>query len=295
VKKGFLSLMTVATGAVALMLVSQIPGIGQDAPPKGGPGGGKGGPGGKGGFPGGGQKKAAPPAGPVRRLPDGKPDLQGRWNAQFGNALFSFSTQGGKKGPIVDPPDGVLPYKPEAAAKAKDLAENKMYLEPEAHCYMSGVPHQNYVQFGFQIVQNPTYMVMLWEFMHSYRIIPTDGRPHAVPKDAKLFNGDSTGHWEGDVLVVDVTNQTGKTWYDLAGNFQSDKVHVVERFIPVDENTINYEATIEDEDVYTRPIKIAGVFRRANWEELMEFGCIEGNEDLSHYTKEQGGTKAKVR
>jgi hypothetical protein len=284
-RRSFLSFLAVATGAVALMLVSQIPGIGQEALPKG-----------KGAFPGGGQKKAAPPAGPVRRLPDGKPDLQGRWTAQFGNALFSFSTQGTKKGPIVDPPDGVLPYKPEALAKAQELLTTKMYLEPEAHCYMSGVPHQNYVQFGFQIVQNPTYLVMLWEFMHSYRIIPTDNRPHAVPKDAKLFNGDSVGHWEGDVLVVDVTNQTGKTWYDLAGNFQSDKVHVVERFIPVDENTVNYEATIEDPEIYTRPIKIAGVFRRAPVpEELMEFGCIEGNDDLNHYTKEQGGKKEKVR
>jgi hypothetical protein len=288
VRNSFLSAMMLATGCVTMLLVSQMPGIGQDGPPKGGPG--------KGSLPGGGKGKApAPPAGPVRRLPNGKPDLQGRWTAQFGNALFSFSTQGGKKGPVIDPPDGVLPYKPEALAKAKDLAANKMFLEPEAHCYMSGVPHQNYVQFGFQIVQNPTYMVMLWEFMHSYRIIPTDGRPHAVPKDAKLFNGDSTGHWEGDTLVVDVTNQTGKTWYDLAGNFQSDKVHVIEKFIPVDENTINYEAVIEDPEVYTQPIKIAGVFRRAPWEELMEFGCIEGNDDLNHYTEDQGGTKKKVR
>ena len=291
-KRNFRSLMMVVTASVALLLVSQIPGIGQDGPPKGG---GKGAPGGKGAFPGGGKGKAAPPAGPVRRLPDGKPDLQGRWTGQFGNALFSFSTQGTKKGPIVDPEDGVLPYKPEALAKAKDLAATKMFLEPEAHCYMSGVPHQNYVQFGFQIVQNPTYLAMLWEFMHSYRIIPTDNRPHAVPADAKLFNGDSVGHWEGDTLVVDVTNQTGKTWYDLAGNFTSDKVHVVEKFIPVDENTINYEAVIEDPEIYTRPIKINGAFRRANWEELMEFGCIEGNDDLNHYTEEQGGAKKKVR
>jgi hypothetical protein len=282
-KRSILSVISVLCGAVALLLLTQMPGASQ-GPPKGGPGGG----GGKKGAP-------APPAGPVRRLPDGKPDLQGRWTANFGNALFSFGTANGKKGPIVDPPDGVIPYTPEAAAKAKDLATNKMFLEPEAHCYMSGVPHQNYVQFGFQIVQTKTYMTMLWEFMHSYRIIPTDGRPHAVPADAKLFNGDSVGHWEGDVLVVDVTNQTGKSWYDLAGSFQTDKVHVIERFIPVDENTINYEATIEDPGAYTRPIKIAGAFRRAAWEELMEFGCVEGNDDLNHYTKDQGGTKDKVR
>ena len=242
--------------------------------------------------------------GPVSRLPDGKPNMQGYWAARFNSAIYDIEDHPVArpgippgKGAIVDPPGGKIPYRPEAAAKAKDLRENHIYEEPEAHCFMSGVPHTAYQQFGFQILQPAGHVVIAYEYAHSYRIIPTDGRPHIAPS-IKLFMGDSVGHWEGDTLVIDTTNQNGRTWFDMVGNFTTENIHVVERITPVDTNTINYEATIEDPTIYTRPWKIAGSWgRRIDPPyEQFEFACIEGNADLEHYTEAVGGTaKAKVK
>ncbi len=236
--------------------------------------------------------------GPVKRSVGGRPDMQGFWAAaNNGGAVFELQNHPTPKsgvppgkGAIVDPPDGFLPYQPWAAAKAKKTFEHDLAAEPELHCYESGVPKQMYVQFGFQILQPANYVVMTWEFMHAYRIIPTDGRPH-IPASIKLFEGDPVGHWEGDTLVVDTTNLNDRTWYDTTGNFHSDAEHVVERFTPVDANTIKYEATVEDPKVLTRPFKIAMDFYRNNEPnyEQMEFGCIEGNQDVKHYTKDKGG------
>jgi hypothetical protein len=257
--KAVLSSMLALAATVALL-------IAQDAPPPGGPPAGKGGKGGKG--------KGAPaaPAGPFTRTPDGHPDMQGFWNAaNNGGAVFEVQNHptakrgvGAGKGAVVDPEDGFIPYQPWAKQKALDLFEKGMDQEPELHCYQSGVPHQNYVQFGFQIAQTPGYVLMTWEFMHSYRIIPTDNRPHISP-DIKLFQGDSVGHWEGDTLVVETTNSN------------------------------DYEATVEDPTAYTRPWKIAYNFARVTTPgyEQMEFGCVEGNQDLGHYTEDVGG-KARV-
>ena len=108
--------------------------------------------------------------------------------------------------------------------------------------------------------------------------------------------GDSVGHWEGDTLVVDTTNQNGKTWFDMVGNFTTENIHVVERITPLDSNTIKYEATVEDPTIYTRPWKISGEWgRRPDTDyEQMEFACIEGNQDLHHYVENEGG-KAKAK
>jgi len=293
-KKWLISSAIAALTTVALMVAQELAPQQEAAPKEGG----KGGKGGKGG----GAAKARPPAGPFTRLPDGHPDFQGFWNAaNNGGAVFEVQNHpvakrgvGAGKGAVVDPPDGFIPYQPWAKEKAANLFEAHMDQEPELHCFESGVPHQNFVQFGFQMVQTPGYLVMTWEFMHSYRIIPTDGRPH-IAEGIHLFQGDSVGHWEGDTLVIDTTNSNDKTWMDTSGNFKSDKVHVVERLAPVDANTINYEATIDDATMYTRPWKIAYQFTKVltqNYEQ-MEFGCIEGNQDVGHYTEDVGG-KNKV-
>jgi hypothetical protein len=229
--------------------------------------------------------------------------MQGFWNAvNNGGAVFDVQNHpiartgvGAGRGAVVEPADGYIPYKPEASARAKDNFLHHMTDEPELHCYMSGVPHQNFVQFGFQIIQTPGYFGMFWEFMHSYRIIPTDQRPHISPA-IRLFQGDPVGHWEGDTLVVDVTNSNDRTWNDTSGNFKTANAHIVERYTPVDVNTINYEAVIEDPTIYTAPWKIAYQFARANQPgyEQMEFGCIEGNQDIQHYIEGQGGNARQV-
>ncbi|HTW63746.1 MAG TPA: hypothetical protein VME17_03980 [Bryobacteraceae bacterium] len=294
----FRNLIFAAAGVAALLAFTLSPVSAQPAgPPKGArPSGGGGG--GIFGIP---HHEAG---GPVQHLADGHPDMQGYWNsANNGGAVFEVENHAkGRppfippgKGAVVDPPDGLIPYQPWAKAKAEDIFEHDLATEPELHCYESGVPKQMYVQFGMQILQPSNYVVMTWEFMHAIRIIPTDGRPH-IPSNIKMFEGDSVGHWEGDTLVVDTTNLNDRTWFDTAGNFHSDQEHVVERFTPVDTNTIKYEATVEDPKVLTRPFKIAmDLYRSADpGYEQMEYACIEGNRDIKHYTKDKGG-KADVK
>jgi hypothetical protein len=238
-------------------------------------------------------------AGPFTRLPDGKPDMQGYWETRNFFTAFDLETHEkaefgvpAGRGVIVDPPDGKIPYQPWAAAKKKDLVEHHMFSDPQAHCYLSGVPRQMYTPFGFQILQPPGSVVLLYEAFHSYRIIPLSASPH-IPEAIRLFEGDSRGRWEGDMLVVDVTNQNPDTWFDMAGNFHSDALHVIERFTPVDANTIRYEATLEDPKVFTKPFKIAfdlGRNTQADYQQ-MEYACVEGEKDLQHYTESEGAKK----
>ena len=245
--------------------------------------------------------RAPAKAGPFTRLANGKPDFQGMWDsATFAPAydiedhpVAQFEIPAGK-GVIVDPADGKIPYQPWALAKKNDLMEHHMFQDPEAHCTLSGVPRQMYAPFGFQIFQPAGYVVIFFEAFHAYRIIELSNRPHPA-SNVKLFQGDSVGHWEGDTLVVDVSNMNDKTWFDMSGNFHSDAIHVVERYTPVDADTINYEATIEDPKVYTRPWKIAFGLRRNKQAgfELMEFACVEGEKDLQHYVDSEGGQAGK--
>ena len=183
-----------------------------------------------------------------------------------------------------------------ARAKSDDLIANGMYHEPELHCFMSSVPHNMWVQLGQQTIQTKDYVVFTWEFMHSRRIIPLDNRPHQITSPAvHLFQGESVGHWEGDTLVVDTTNQNDKTWFDTSGHYKPQDAHVVERFTMTDSNTIEYEANVTSAE-FTQPMVVKGRQTRANANdpnyEQMEFACIEGNEDVKHYTEDKGG-KAK--
>jgi hypothetical protein len=229
--------------------------------------------------------------GPVPRLPDGKPDLQGVWSVRaLGNSMSMLSVEAGgegrgaRKGVIVDPADGKIPYQPWARQKQIDLAQNHMLEESDAHCLLGGFPHAMFTPFGVRFLQPPGQVVMVWEFMHAYRVIPLDGRPH-LDSNTKLFMGDSRGHWEGDTLVIDVTNQMARPWIDQSADFHSDAIHVVERFTPVDSNNIAYEATIEDPKVYTKPWKMAYFFSKVldpKFEHL-EFACIEGEVDLTKH------------
>jgi hypothetical protein len=197
---------------------------------------------------------------------------------------------------IISPEDGKVPYTAAARAKQQDISANKMSLEPELHCFPSGVPHNMWVQFGSQIIQNKDYWMIMWEFKHDRRIIPLDGRPLQYPPSIRQFQGESTGKWEGDTLVVTTKNQTDKTWFDTSGWYAPKDIEVVERFTMLNANSIQYEATVTSATEFTAPMKLLGTMSRtlANGPEYeqMEFGCIEGNIDVQHYTDDQGG-KAK--
>jgi hypothetical protein len=190
---------------------------------------------------------------------------------------------------VIDPPDGKIPYQPWARAKRTEVFQHHTdltkweYVDPHTRCFLSGVPRIFY-QGTFQIVQPPGYVVVLQEFNHGSRIIPLDGRPH-VGDDIKLWMGDSRGHWEGNTLIVDESNNNDKTWFDLVGDFHSDALHIRERYTFVSAAAIDYQATLDDPKVYTRPFTIALNFRRnvpgeqAKNYELFEEACHEGNQD----------------
>ena len=212
------------------------------------------------------------------RTPDGQPDIQGYWTN--GGSIATAGIEGVPDQPnavsvIVDPPDGKIPYQPWAAAKQREnqayhLSPEKKDLEfmlhwdSETRCLPVGVPRINYATpyNGYQIFQRPGSVIIFAEWNHTYRIIPLDGRPH-VGRDIRLWMGDSRGRWEGNTLVVDVTNFTDRTWFDELGHFHGEELHVVERYTFADPETIAYEATIEDPAVFTRPWSLALSFKRA--------------------------------
>ena len=152
---------------------------------------------------------------------------------------------------------------------------------------------------GIQILQIPGHVVLFLEYDHVSRVIPVDGRPHIRP-DIRLFMGDSVGRWEGTTLVVDTTNFTGRTWYDMVGTIQSDALHTTERFTPVDANTIEYVVTVDDPKLFTRPWTFAGGFTRAQQDgmqttELYEYACAEGLKALEQSMERPGKTLPPVK
>jgi hypothetical protein len=222
----------------------------------------------------------------IRRTRDGKPDLHGAYMPDGGGANYGLErhaddplTPGGR-GVIIDPPDGRLPMQPWAIAEHESrVRPERGYDDPTAHCFVAGVPRSMYVPSPFQIVQTPDHVVFLFERM-SWRIVPLDGRAH-LPDTMRLWQGDSVGRWEGDTLVVDTANSNGKSWLNEVGEIISHAARVVERFTSIDEETVNYEATVTDPVVYTRPWTIAFPMKRQKGE-LLEAACHEDDQDLAH-------------
>jgi hypothetical protein len=233
----------------------------------------------------------------IPRLSDGRPNLQGYFMPDGGGANYGlgkhdvdFLTPEGR-GVIVDPPDGVLPLQAWAKVEAEDRKRpERGYDDPTAHCFVAGVPRSMYVPSPLQILQPPGYLVILHERM-SWRTIPLDGRRH-LPDHLRLWQGDSIGRWEGDTLVVDTTNLNGKTWLNEVGEIVSHAERVVERFTPIDADTIHYAATVSDPLVYTRPWTIAFPLKRQK-DELLEVACHEDNEDLEHLKDIRDAVRAK--
>ena len=213
----------------------------------------------------------------VPRTADGKPDLSGIWQV-LNTAASDIQDHGASLG--VPAGQGVvegndIPYQPWALEKKKQNYANRRTADPETKCYEPGVPRVTYMPYPFQIVQTPTYIAVLYEYNHVTRHIYVDGSPHPRGPIDNWFMGDSRARWDGNTLVVDVIHFTDQTWFDRAGNFHSDALHVVERYTPTDRNHIQYEATIEDPKVFTRPWKISmPLYRRTEPNiQLLEYEC----------------------
>jgi hypothetical protein len=217
------------------------------------------------------------------RTSDGRPDMQGYWERAFTSQdveehAAGFGIQAGPS-LVIDTPDHKIPYQRWALEFRKGIVDR--FISPLASCFPPGIPRDIVAPAAHQIVQTPGYVMHLLEYSHSYRIIPTTGEPH-VGSAIKLFQGNSRGRWEGNTLVVDVTNTNGLTWLDNAGNFSSDALHVVERFTLIERDTIHYEARVEDPRVYTRPWTMVSALIR-NKEprfEVWEQACHEGNQSV---------------
>ena len=235
-----------------------------------------------------------------RRTSAGHPDMQGYWDGGPANASHSIEdgccdpvhARMQSRGPerlglpfqlIVDPPDGRIPYQAWAAERRTELLYDMEtptelgHIDPEDRCLLLGAPRSNY-RGDLEIRQNDGYVVIQYEWAHAYRIIPTDGRPH-VGGGIRMYNGDSRGRWEDDTLVVEVTNFNDEPWLDSHGSFYSENLRVVERYTLVDDDTLRYEATMEDPTVFTSPWTLRfdmGRIGRDGEYEFFEEACSEG-------------------
>ena len=210
------------------------------------------------------------------RTPDGHPDLQGVWQV-LNTAAWNLEDQGASLGVppghgVVE--GGVIPYTPEALVRRTENFANRATRDPEAKCYLPGVPRITYMPHPFQIVQQADKVSILYEYLHAIRYVYMNGNPHQKGP-IEWWMGDSRGSWEGNTLVVDVIHFNDRTWLDRAGNFHSSALHVVERYTPTGPDHMLYEATIEDDQVFTRPWKISmPLYRRQEQTaELLEYQC----------------------
>ena len=241
------------------------------------------------------------------RAPGGKPDLNGVWQAineanfdlEAHNAKPALAVRPGPHGPVpaaavlalgavgsVPPSLGVveggeIPYKPDALAQRNKNRENWLISDPEIKCYLPGVPRAAYLPYPFQIFQNATELFFAYEYAGAVRNVYLKD-PGPAPVDSWM--GQSVAHWEGETLVIDVTGLNDQTWFDRAGNFHSDKLHVIERYTRTSPDVIAYEATMEDPEVFTRPWKIRmALYRRQEPNaQLLDFKCVEFVEELMY-------------
>lgn len=240
------------------------------------------------------------------RTPDGKADLNGIWQALV-TADIDVADHDAQAGPHPDVmgaygawpggqsivEGGEIPYRPVALAQKKANADKRMLVnmindpsrhdtgDPELKCFRPGVPRANYMPFPFQIIEGHDSVVIVYEFADALRTIYMDEKKEP-PADSWM--GWSTGHWDGDSLVVSTTGFVPYTWFDRAGDYHSDALHVVERYTPVSPYHIMYEATIEDPKVFTRPWKLQfPLYRRMEKNiQLMDFNCVEFVEGMMY-------------
>jgi len=183
---------------------------------------------------------------------------------------------------------GEIPYKPEGLKQRQENFENALTRDPLVKCLLPGVPRATYLPYPFRITQSPNKIMIVYGFSNAGRTIHLD---EVDPPGIESWMGHSVGRWEGDTLVVDVTELNDQTWFDRAGNFHSNQLHVVERYTPVTPYHMMYEATIEDPEVFTEPWKISmPLYRRMDENaQVLEYRCVEMVEELiyGHLRKEQ--------
>ena len=225
------------------------------------------------------------------RTAAGTPDLNGIWQS-INTASWNIEPHAAAPGlaqelgasaavpaglGIVD--GGPIPYLPEALAKRDENFANRLSLDPEIKCYLPGVPRATYMPFPFQIIQSTQHIMMVHEYAGAVRTIYMED--HTLPP-APSWMGWSNGSWDGETLVIDTRGFNDQTWFDRAGNFHSDALHVTERFTARSADTLMYEVMIEDPNVFTRPWTMSmPLYRRVEADaEVLEFRCVEFVEDL---------------
>jgi hypothetical protein len=247
----------------------------------------------------------AQPAPLVPRNAADKPDLNGIWQAlneanydlEAHVARPAMALRPGPYGPIPASPvlalgavgavppglgvveGGEIPYKPEALERRKQNQQDWLNLDPEIKCYLPGVPRATYMPYPFQILQSASALIFVYEYAGAVRNVFLND-PGPAPADSWM--GKSVGRWEGDTLAIDVTDLNDQTWFDRAGNFHSDKLHVLERYTRTSPDVMSFEAIIEDPLVFTRPWKISmPLYRRQEKNaQLLDFKCVEFVEEL---------------
>ena len=235
--------------------------------------------------------------GPVPRASDGKPDLTGVWQGgsdrpgtwdEANTGVGVGGTGRDPSAPVVlssnDRPAGRegAPYQPWAAQKVLEAFNRRGIDDPTAQCLPAGLPRTPMLGlFPQQIVQTPQQIVILYEYMSAFRVIPlnTQHPDDLIPS----YMGNSVGHWEGDTLVVDVTGFNDKTWLSGTGTFHSGALHITERYTRVDKDRINYDVTMEDPQVLTGPWTLHSSMMLREGTRLQEYVCAENNLDLGHY------------
>ena len=259
------------------------------------------------------QKASAAATYKAPRGPNGKPDLNGVWSV-MNTANWNIEAHAAKaalamrEGPVQPVPaksvlplgaigsvpggvgvveGGPLPYTPEALKVREENLASYLERDPEVKCYLPGVPRANYMSHPFQIFHSEKGILMAYEYAGAVRNVLFND-PGPAPVDSWM--GQSVGKWEGDTLVVTVTGQLDRTWFDRAGNHHSDQMVVVERYTPTGPNMMRYEATITDPQTFTRPWKMSMNLYKRQGEDarLNQFKCVEFVEELmyGHLRKE---------
>lgn len=225
---------------------------------------------------------------------DGKADLNGIWQA-MSSAHWNIEPHPASKSPIREAgafgapsgglgivEGGLIPYRSDARKQQQANFAQSPSNDPAYECFMPGVPRASYMPYPLQIIQTPKHILIAYEFAQASRTLYIDQPDFEAPVDSWM--GHSLAHWEGDTLVVNVSDQVADSWLDRAGNFHSGGLKVEERYTLESPYHLRYEATLTDPEVYTRPWTLS-VLLYKNMDkhaQLLDFKCVEFVEDLMY-------------